>query len=184
MTATEVYQLALQHTSHVDMWHDRIGQEAFDTLIKQGYFDPKCYALSYSFTTGEYSTTIVTLEPDAIVDPERNEATYQALRSIEKNVNHTLICIIFISEGSVKNDELDSNHGFLIITFEDKVSGWKKVYRLVKRSALDELGNFRYNIESVVYDDNISINHNVPMLEKFSHILRPNYYNKFDAVYN
>jgi hypothetical protein len=184
MTSVEIYQLAQQHTKQVDMWHDRLGQDAFDTLIKQGYFDPKCYALSYSFITGEYSTTTIAMEPDAISDPERNEATYQCLKSIEKNVNHTLICIIFISEGSVKNDELDTNHGFIIITFENKVSGWKKVYRLVKRSALDTQGNFRYDIESVVYDDNISINHNVPMLEKFSHILRPNYYNKLDPVYN
>ena len=73
MTPSEIYQLAYQHNQRISVWYDTLVQDALDTLIRQGFYDPKCYALSYSFELDEYATTVIAIDPDSLTDAKKNE---------------------------------------------------------------------------------------------------------------
>jgi hypothetical protein len=177
-------KIARQHYNYVGMWYDNICLKTLEVLNKQGYHDPTLYACSYNYNTGEYATTLITMEADALSNPERQDFTLNCLKTIEKNCDFTLLGIVFVSEGTTKMDEEGNRDGFLVITFEDKIKGWKKVYQLKKQIIILDGGKTSLKIEDLFYDEEKSTNYHSVMLERFAHILRPNYYDKTDLVYN
>lgn len=184
MAPEQALKLAKQHFNIVGRWHDSVLMKALELLNTQGYHDPMLYAYSYSYFTGEYATTIINMDTDALSNPKKHEDTFRYLQNIEKSCDYSLLGIMFISEGTIKTDEDGNRDGFLVITFEDKIKGWKKVYQLKKQTVIMEGGKAGLLVKDLFYDKALSEGHENVMLEKFAHILRPNHYDKTDAVYN
>lgn len=184
MTNAELYQEIMNRHQYINTWYDNLVTDALETLVKDGYFYPKCYAVAYNESANEYKTTVITMEPDAISRPSKEYYTYNALRCIEKNVDFELIGICFMSEGSSwREDPHDKTH-FLVACFENKIGGWKKVYRYTKELFVNEQGRDELRIKDLFYDEKTSMSRNMKMLEKFSHILRPNYHDHRIPEYN
>lgn len=184
MTQYEVLRIAQQHYNHVGRWHDSIVMKTLEKLNKDGFHDPILFACSYNYRTGEYATSVITMDDDALSNPDKHDHTFGYLQNIEKSCDFNFIGIVFVSEGTVKTDELGNRDGFLLIAFEDKIKGWKKVYQLKKQAVIMEKGQIGYQVKDLFYDKNLSEGTDNVMLEKFTHILRPNYYDKKDTVYN
>lgn len=182
MMSGYVYAITEKHDMQVAAWYDKILRETLEEIFHEGYLIPRCYAYSFNFNRGEYSTMVIRMDEDSLSNPIKNDKSYRSLQVIEKGVDGTLLGIMFVSEGTDSRDP-ENPSGFMVVSFEDRIRGWKKVYRLTKQSLIGERES-SMQITDLQYDEETSYSTNIPMLEKFSHILRPNYSDHRDTVYN
>lgn len=182
MTSGYAFTMARKHDTQVAAWYNKILREALEEIFEHGYVLPRCHAYSFNYNRGEYATLTISMDADSLSNPIKNEQSYHSLQVIEKGVDGALLGIMFISEGTDSSDP-ENPVGFLVVSFEDRIRGWKKVYRLTKEHLIDQHDS-TVKVTDLQYDEEASFSTNIPMLEKYSHILRPNYSDHRDLVYN
>lgn len=184
INSSELYDKIVKRQQYVSAWYDEIVINTLTTIKRQGFIDPRCYVLYFIFGTEEYTTTIIDLEPDSLYNPDNNQNTYLFLRALEKSVGGTIVGMAFISEGSKPTGEEGDRQGFLLLSFEDKVNGFKSIYKLQKKHEISADGP-TLRLESMDFDEQQTKKRGIPQIEKFTHILRNNYFDQESLdIYN
>jgi hypothetical protein len=182
MTPEKVHEMARKHWSYISDWNDKIVVQNIDELNEKGILSPRCYVLSYSYLSNNYDTLMACMPDDALSSPQKIEAIYDALQIIEKNAYYTMLCMIFVSEGTYINDGEETC--FLMISFEDRIRGWKHIYTFDKISSINDDKTSSLTITNFKKSEHASASTHIPVLQKMSHIIHPNYHDAKCTIYN
>jgi hypothetical protein len=165
-------------------WYDKLVGNCIDTVVKQGFIDPKCYVLEYSPGMKAYSTTIFELDPDELQDPVKHHELYGMLYNLDKYVPNPIAAVSMVSEGTFNDPVNGGKASYLMISFETPIESQKTAYKLVKRREIADSGEV-LRIMSMEKDEVMSADRSIFQLEKFTHILRKNISDETDrTIYN
>lgn len=177
------YKRIIEVWGHGNEWYANIVYKTLQELYNRGYVPPKAYILNYYENTSKYSSDVIVLEEDALTNPIKNEACYEYLRMMAKRMENTLVGFMFVTEGTFTSGETGEKSSFLLFTFENGVSGRRDVYRCVKQTVINERGPTTKIIECF-HDRIASVKNKIAIIEKYNHIVRPNYMEKLPEIYN
>lgn len=179
----ELYRKIKEMDTVCSTWYDKLVSDSVDTVVRQGFVDPKCYVLQYNTELNKYRTTILELEAAELQDPIRNKGLYKWLKNIDKVLDRPSLAISMVAEGTrIINGEKKNT---LLISFENHVMSFKTIYNLEKRREIGPGGVDVFKIMSMEMDKEHMFLRGGVEMEKFTHILRPNLFDKTDvSIYN
>lgn len=181
MDLKELYQRISGFQRHRTMLYNLIVSDTIDTVVRQGFVDPKCYVLEYNLATRVFSKTIFELDANELRNPTKNEALYGMLKNLQNHVPNKILAISMVSEGTFRIHDDKLKASYLLISFETHTESFLNAYRLVKRREIGPDGEV-LKIMSMTKDDNFSRKRDNPEVEKFTHVIRPNLFVKNDEV--
>lgn len=180
-----LYKLYEQAETQVQVFHDKAVNEVLKEIYDIGYIDPRCYVFYRDYEQSEFGTMVIRIGKGSLADPVQNEEYLAILRSLYFRINNPVICTLFASEGTIPNKQIEGDRdSFLLMSFEDGVRGWKSIYRTEKVTMVNADFTTSVRLASIRYDDYLSHNIRSVEVERFSHILRPNWSDPKEGIYN
>lgn len=179
-----IYHLFVQHEEEIERWDDKRTTAILNAVFNDGFIDPVCFALFYNFDTMIYRSVAFTLGENGLNVLENKISNLKFLKSIPTFSTDTLIAIKFVSEGTAEIKGTKEKACFLIITTEGFLEGRKIIYTMDKQSFVNPDGSTSIKVSNMKYQSQRSGLKDVPLLEEFAHLIRPNWTDKTDTVYN
>lgn len=183
--SSDIYRLFLAHAKKVDEWNRTVTRMVLRRVFDKGAVAPCCFMLTYDFASHSYGTSVMEMEVDMLMSESKLADIYTIAERVEQFAGSgTILAMKFVAEGIAEIMESSDVTSFLLITFETPLAGLKELYTLDKTSYVGPDGMPVWRVTAINYDREVSQNKAILVLEKFAHIMRPNWSNPHHWCYN
>lgn len=164
-------------------WYDDIVSKTIDEIVKNGFIEPVAYILEWDEEKSKYHTSAVNIDPDSLKTKKGEEKIYNWFKNIDLHILNPVQGIILCMEFTKIIDE--EKKSYLLISFEDHVQSIKTIYDVVKQRFINKRGEEVLRIMKMEVNDEYSNTRGEEKIEKFTHLMRKNLFDKNErSLYN